>query len=238
MKQIQRAIWFGLGLSLSMLFQRAWADGLAIDNIYHPYVQAGERELEWRMISENGRQKHRLGLGKAVTDNLLIEGYITGDKTNIQHHNDRDIRLISYELETKWQITEQGEYSIDWGGIAELQRDTQANSWEFSTAMLMEKEWGRWVGAANIWAFYEWGPTIHNELDTRLALQLRYRYARQFEPAVEFYAGEFTRGLGPVVTGTVKFQGRKKLHWEAGAILGLDAQTPANTWRFLAEFEF
>ena len=31
---------------------------------------------------------------------------------------------------------------------------------------------------------------------------------------------------------------RKKLHWELGAIIGLDSNTPDNTWRLLTEFEF
>lgn len=36
----------------------------------------------------------------------------------------------------------------------------------------------------------------------------------------------------------VKLSGRRKLHWEAGVIIGLDNKTPDNTWRLLTEFEF
>ena len=32
------------------------ADGVAVDKVYHPYVQPLEREAEWRMISADGEQ--------------------------------------------------------------------------------------------------------------------------------------------------------------------------------------
>lgn len=206
------------------------ADGLAIDKVYHPYVQALERELEWRMISADGEQKHRLGLGKSVSDRLFVEGYL------IVSNNESSID--AYELEAKWQLTEQGEYAVDWGVIFELEKDRYDDNWELATGLLMEKEWGHWTGSANLWAIYEWGDTIKSELESALALQARYRYSPYFEPAVEFYSGENTRGIGPVIMGDVKFSAGKKLHWEVGSIIGLDSTTPDNTWRLLTEFEF
>ena len=206
------------------------ADGLAIDKVYHPYVQALEREIEWRMISADGEQKHRLGLGKSVSDRLFIEGYL------ILSNNEDSID--AYEAEAKWQLTEQGEYAVDWGVILELEKDRYDNNWELATGLLMEKEWGTWTGSANLWAIYEWGDTIKSELESALALQARYRYSRYFEPALEFYSGQNTRGLGPVVMGDIRFGAGKKLHWEVGSIVGLDSATPNNTWRFLTEFEF
>jgi len=71
-----------------------------------------------------------------------------------------------------------------------------------------------------------------------MRLDLNGRFSRHFEPAIEFYSAQNTRGIGPVIMGDIKFNGRKKLHWEAGAIVGLDSNTPDKTWRFLTEFEF
>jgi len=220
-------------LLASITSASASADGLAIDKVYHPYVQELEREVEWRMISADGEQKHRFGIGTSLSDRLFIEVYlIAEDDTN------NNLRVADYEIEAKWQLTEQGEYSIDWGVIAELEKSRHDNNWELATGVIAEKEWGRWVGAANLWAIYEWGDTIKNELESALSLQARYRYSRKLEPAIELYAGENTRGLGPVVMGNVKLSGRKKLHWEAGVIIGLDSKTPDHTWRLLTEFEF
>lgn len=218
-------ILFGVGLTTVV-----HADGLAIDKVYHPYVQSLEREFEWRMISADGEQKHRLGIGKSVSDRLFVEGYL------IVSNNENSID--AYELEAKWQLTEQGEYAVDWGVIVELEKDRYDNNWELATGLLMEKEWGTWTGSANLRAIYEWGNTINAELESALALQARYRYSRYFEPALEFYSGQNTCGIGPVIMGDVKFSAGKKLHWEVGSIIGLDSTTPDNTWRLLTEFEF
>lgn len=218
-----------------MILTLAWtslvhADGPAIDKVYHPYVQPLESELEWRMVSSEGEQKHRLGMGQSLSDRLFVEAYV------LASNNKRSIE--AYELEAKWQLTEQGEYAVDWGVIVELEKDRKDNNWELTTGLLMEKEWGHWTGTANIKAIYEWGDTVNSDLDSTIALQTRYRYSRYFEPALEFYGGQNTRGLGPVVMGDIKFSAGKKLHWEVGSIWGLDSATPDNTGRFLMEFEF
>jgi len=222
-------------LIVILIFSHAtWADGLAIDKVYHPYVQPHEREIEWRMIDADGDQKHRVGLKKSFVGNFYIEAYLIGKDTDETNNLD----LTAYELELLWQLTEQGEYFADWGVLFELEKERDENNWEFSSAAIVEKEWGRWVATANLYAIYEWGDTIKNELESSLALQGRYRYSRYFEPALEFYAGEDTRALGPVIMGDVRLGAGKKIHWEAGAIIGLDSKSPNNTWRLLTEFEF
>ncbi|MCX4186850.1 hypothetical protein [Methylophaga sp. OBS4] len=208
------------------------ADGSAIDKIYHPYVQPLEREIEWRMVGADGDHKQRLGLGKSLSDRLFVEGYLIAEEQG------DTFRLSAYEIEAKWQLTEQGEYAIDWGLLTELEKAHKENEWELATALLMEKEWGRWVGTANLWLKYEWGDEIKDEIETALGLQTRYRLSPQFEPALELYAGQNTRALGPVVMGDVRFTAGKKLHWETGVLLGLDSKTPGATLRFLAEYEF
>ncbi|PHS69039.1 MAG: hypothetical protein COB23_07960 [Methylophaga sp.] len=220
-------------LTLFILPSLALADSSAIDKVYHPYVQPLEREIEWRMIAADDEQVHRLGLGKSFSDRLFIEAYLIAKD---EKHG--DFSLTAYELEAKWQLTEQGEYSADWGIIVELEKQKSINAWELAAGLLIEKEWGRWVGTANLWGIYEWGEDQDDEVESVLALQARYRYSRFIEPAIEFYSGENTRGLGPVLMGDIRMGRGKKLHWEVGAIIGLDSKTPDNTWRLLTEFEF
>ncbi|MBL4743794.1 MAG: hypothetical protein JKX87_04040 [Cycloclasticus sp.] len=209
-----------------------FADGGAVDKVYHPYVQPLENEFEWRMLSADGDQTYRLGIGKSLSDRLFVEGYIIAkDKNN-------HLKLEAYELEAKWQLTEQGEYSADWGLLFELEKVQNDDTWEASTGLLVEKEWGKWVGTANINLIYEWGPEIKDELESSLATQLRYRYKSYLEPAIEFYSSENGKALGPVLMGDVRLTGAKRIHWEVGAILGLDSKAPSNTWRLLTEYEF
>ena len=141
-------------------------------------------------------------------------------------------------MEAKWQLTEQGEFWADWGMLFELEREANEDIWEFVTAVLVEKEWGKWSGAANFFVVNERGSDINNELETKLNVQARYRYSRAFEPAIEFYSGQDTLGLGPAFLGQLSMGNGKRLKWEAGAIFGLDNDSPNQTLRFLLEFEF
>lgn len=221
-----------VSLSFILIPGAAMADSLAIDKVYHPYVQPMEKEVEWRMVAAEGDHLQRLGLGRSLNDRVFVEGYLLAAEEG------DTFRLDGYELETRLQLTEQGEYAIDWGMLVELEKAHHEDEWELATALLMEKQWGRWIGAANVWLEYEWGEGIKDEFETALALQGRYRLSPGFEPAIEFYGGENTRALGPVAMGQVRVGAGKKLHWEAGVLLGLSKKTPDATLRLLAEYEF
>ena len=216
------------------------ADGSVIDKVYHPYVQPEEREIEFRSIVENDSDAdegdarvYRLGYGQSFTDRWFGEVYLIGAE-----NDDKGFRLEAYELEALWQITEQGEYSADWGMLFELEKEHSEDVMELSAALLIEREWRRWTGTANIYGAYEFGDDIDNEFETALVMQGRYRYSRELEPAVEIYLGEDTKGLGPVMMGSWPLGGRRQLRWEGGIIFGLDSDTADQTLRVLLEYEF
>jgi hypothetical protein len=219
----------------------ALADGSSIDKVYYPYVQPLEREVEYRALYFNdddderdGGQVHRLGLGRSLTDRLFSEFYLIGEKES----RGRSFSLEAYEAELKWQLTEQGEYFADWGLLFELETERDDNAWEYATTVLVAKDFGRWTGTVNLGVIYEWGSDVSNEWETSLASQLRYRYRPQFETGVELYSGDTDKGIGPVVLGDVRFAAGRKLHWEAGIILGLDSDSADQTLRALLEYEF
>lgn len=222
------------------LLQNVLADGGSVDKVYHPYVYQLERELELRSVVQDdddpvrdGTQTWRLGIGQSWTDRWFTELYVIGEKTD-----GRDLSVRAWELEAKWQLTEQGEYWADWGLLFEFEADHDIDAWEASTAVLVAREWGRWVGTANLALIYEWGADVNSEWETRAATQLRYRWKPGLEPAVELYSGEDTKGLGPVLMGNVRAGGRRQLHWEIGVIFGLDSHSTDQTYRALVEFEF
>ena len=218
----------------------AGADGSIIDKVYHPYVQPLERELELRASLEDGsnaltedRQTWHLGYGMAFNDNWFGEAYLIARKDSMD-----SFRLSAYELEALWQITEQGEYAADWGMLFELGAAESPDAMEISTTLLVEKEWQRWTGTANLKASYEFGDDISNEFETALALQARYRLSMSLEPALEFYSSENILGAGPVIMGSRRLGQGRQLHWETGMIVGLQADTPDRTFRLLLEYEF
>jgi hypothetical protein len=216
------------------------ADGFVVDKVYHPYVNPLEREIELRSIVVkdddaviDGSRQHRLGFAHAFGERFRGELYLIGEDTPAD-----SLRLAAYELELKWQLTEQGEYFADWGMLFELEAERDEDIQEFRSSVLAEKEFGQWNGTLNLSAIYEWGDDISNEWESELAAQLRYRYSRYFEPAVEVYSGDAFKGIGPVALGSVRFNKGRKLRWELGVILGVESKSPDQVLRAMLEYEF
>lgn len=216
----------------------AKADGLVVDKVYHPYVDALEKEIEYRGIFQERQQSpegptqlHKLSFGGAIGQRWFAEAYVIGEKSSSGNFD-----VEGYELELKWQLTEQGEYSADWGLVFEYEKEQDVE--EVSVGILTEREWGRWSGALNLFLIEEWGEGIDNEFESSVAAQVRYRYSPQFEPALELYSGQDFTGIGPVVMGKVNLGVRKSLGWEAGIIFGVDSDSTEQTFRFLLEYEF
>lgn len=237
-----RTLWSkGAGVALSLLCLPVLADGLAIDKVYHPYVDPLVWELEWRAIAaddnpvtgQGDSQVHRLSLGRAVAPNLMLEAYLVGEDDS-----GGNLTVSDYEVEALWQLSEQGEYALDYGLLFELEKSRRDDAWESAVSLLLERELGRYSLAANLELGYEWGDDIRDEWETGLALQSRYRYRPALEPALELYMGEDTVGIGPAGLGTFRLGPGRSLHWEAAVILGVDNTTPDYTLRALLEYEF
>lgn len=211
-----------------------------VSRVYEPYVQPLEREWELRTYyqtdddpTESDILRQRIGYGAAINERVFTELYLNAMKLP-----GGSLRLESYELESRIQLTEQGEYAADWGLLIEFERERSESISEFATAVLVSRQWGNWVGTLNAGVEYEFGSDVDNEFETFLSAQWRLRYRESLEPGVEFYADEYTRGVGPVLTGLIRGQGNRKWHWETGVILPLNATTPDVTYRLLVEFEF
>lgn len=212
-----------------------------VDKVYHPYVQPLETEIEYRSVYqtdgdplEDGVARHRFAIGRAVTDRVFVEGYLIGKETPLD-----GFELYAWELETKVQLTEQGEFWADWGVLFELEKERSESITELAAVLLMEKEiTPTWIGTVNFGTEYEFGSDIDNEFDFDVAAQLRYRFSERFEPGLEFYSDEITSAAGPVFQGVERFGIARKFYWEFGALFPLNKTTPDTTIRFMLEFEF
>ncbi len=240
MQVITKKIFYIIRISIFFLSTSVFADGNSIDKIYHPYILPMETEIEWRAIfqkdenaSVDNQQLHRLGIGRSFFENWFTEIYLIGEKSSTEEFD-----LSAIEIEAKLQLTEQGEYAADWGVLFELERELDENVGELAAALIIEKEWRRWVGTLNFFIEYEWRKELNNEIETAIASQLRYRFSRLFEPAIELYQNQDTLAIGPVVMGNVRLGIAKKVHWELGVIFGLQSDTPDQTIRALLEYEF
>ena len=218
----------------------AWADGSNVGKIESPYVQQLEKELEYELIiddddreSLDNQQSHKLAFGQSLSDYWLIEFGIGGS-----NNPGSSFTADEYEIEAKWQLSEQGEYTNDWALMFELEKEREYNVWEIGTTLIVLHEWDRWIGTANATIAYESGEGIRNEFEAELKAQIKYRYKAGFEPAIEYFKNEDTNALGPSVVGQIRLGGRKKLYWGAGFARSFDSSRPDTTFRANIEFEF
>lgn len=222
---------------LAALAWPAWAQS-ATPGVTHPYVNLGERELEyglvWRDLDRGDVTLQRASFGYAFRDDLAVELYLLSE---FPAHE--DARARAYEVEVRWQLTEQGEYASDWGLIFEAERGADRDRHEVAAGVLWEKELAhRWVAAANGLVEYEFGNDVENEFEATLRAQLRYLRHPAFEPALELYLDDMDRALGPAMLGMARLSAGRKLRWEGGLYFGLDRDTPATTLRAGIELEF
>ncbi len=225
-------------VGLLLLAGTAGADGVVVSKIYDPYVQPLETEIEWRVVDQRDNpspdlQKHSLGFGRSLSDRWAFEIYGIG-----QRGAGDSLSLNTYELELKWQLTEQGEYAFDWGVLFELEREIDTNAWEFSTQLLAARDYGKFTATANLGVIYEWGQGRDNEFETALHVQARYRLKESLEPAIELHMGQNTVAMGPVLTGLLRPALGRKLRWELGILTGLDDKSPDRIIKDNIELEF
>lgn len=229
----------------SAIFLLAWlasgialGDGVVVSKIYDPYVQPLETEIEWRFVDQRNDilpdlQKQSLGFGRSLSDRWAAEAYLIATKGIGE-----SLSVTAYELEAKWQLTEQGEYAVDWGLLFELEREIERNAWEASTQLLAVRDIGRTTLTANLGLIYEWGERVQNEIETTFRMQARYRLKESFQPSIELHAGQDTTAAGPAFSGLLRAAGGKKLRWELGLFAGIGESSPNQVLKMNLEYEF
>lgn len=227
---------FTRALACFVVLQGCAGGALAATNgVYHPYVNQGERELEYG-ISLRGmsRSFQRVSIGYAWTDRLATELYLLSESPS--HGGSR---ARAFEFEARWQLTEQGEYAADWGLIFEAASNYDGQQHEVAAGILMEKELGhRWVATANALLEFEFGEDLANEFETAFRGQLRYLRSPAFEPAFEIYLDDLDYAAGPAAMGAIRLAPGRQLRWELGYLFGINAATPDTSLRAAIEFEF
>jgi|SaaInl5LU_22_DNA_1037371.scaffolds.fasta_scaffold09714_2 hypothetical protein len=220
------------------------ADGVVVSKIYHPYVSPLEWEIESQtyarerdaLTGETDDVLQKIGVGHALNDWIKAEAYVIASDDPVSNHLD----WVGFEFEALMQLSEQGEYSFDYGLLLEVERDWQANNNELSVKALIEREFGKLSVTLNPGVVYEWGDTRQNEFETRLNGLLRYRYHRSLEPGVEVHLGQNTKMIGPSMAGQFRFSGdrARSMSYNLGAFFPLDKESSEHTFRLQIEYEF
>lgn len=110
------------------------ADGISVNRIENPYVQPLEHEIAYQLLDLNydnnrvGSQIHQFEYGHALNDRWLLEFEVLGQDQ--QGQQNQGIRVQAYEVAAKYQLTEQGEFSNDWGLQFEVEKLHDEDTWE------------------------------------------------------------------------------------------------------------
>jgi len=208
--------------------------------VYSPIVEPGEVEVEVMSDyindsdhEEDGVRVDRLevayGAGQRWMTELLVE-YETPDGEATFGE--------AVEWENVFQMSEQGEYSFDWGLFFELEKALEDDHPdEVIGGFLIQKEFGDLVSIANILFEREFGDNAEGELEGLFSGQLRWRMNKKLEPTLEIYSSEYSNTLGTLINGKVPAAGGK-FGYSLGVLWGLDDDTPDQTLRAGIELEF
>ena len=207
-----------------------------VDKVYDPYVHEGEWEVETRAVhkfDDEDEHKVRLGVGYGINSFWFMEGYLIGEK-----EPGEDFDIADVELESKFQLTEQGEYWLDAAILLELEKELGEGAWEFKAGPIFQKQIKNWIVTTNFMLEKKFGPdAAEREVELLGSAQLKYRYSPGLEPAIEYYGDEETHAIGPVLLGKTRWGGTP-VKWEIGALAGLNDDTADFNLRWLLEWEF
>ncbi len=217
--------------------------------VYSPLVEAGEKAVELRGHYDfdgndalDGGQAYKAEVEWAPYSRWLTE-------LLVEYEGEPGESLDATEIawENVFQLTEQGQYWLDFGLLAEYAyslEDDGADAIELG--LLGQKDFGRSEARINL--LFEQELESDADLEMEYRWQYRYRLEERFEPGVEMYGslgewgdmGSFNdheQQLGPAMFGKLR-TAAGAVKYELGLLFGLTDETPDTTVRFLLEYEF
>jgi len=214
-----------------------------------PAVAYGVRELDFKYgaaskAGEPSLQAASLGLGLGATQWWFTELYVKGEREGAHSQFD------AVEWENKFQLTETGQYPLDVGFIAELERPhDRSEGYEFRYGPLFQTEFEKLQLNFNPLLTYVTQATEGNGTYFGYQWQVKYGWRR----ALEFGAQGFgdmgkwnhfapttdqSHRAGPALFGKYHLSGRQEIEWNAALLFGLTAGSPDYNFRMQAEYEF
>ncbi|MCB1592291.1 MAG: hypothetical protein KDI90_07560 [Alphaproteobacteria bacterium] len=240
-------------LSLFAVFYSVTALGAgglahATKQVRDPYVTEGELEVEWKGSAthdededeQDGAWKQKAAVAYGVTDRVQLE--IEGEFEKEGDSGDAEFTALA--LESKIQLTEQGEYWADAGVFLEYEKAMRGGPDKIEGKLLLAKDTGKFSHLANIILEREVGEDSGDETELGLAWSTRYRYKPVFEPGIEIHSGFGGIGegkdfdsqdhrIGPVAYGKIGF-----FKYDVGYLVGVSDHAPDGTFKAILEYEW
>jgi FTR1 family protein len=222
----------------------------AVDTVYSPIIEQGERALELRGYSDfdsarahDRGAEHKLEFEYAPLAYWKTEAFVAWARDP-----GGPLRATELAWENIFQLTAQGQYWADLGALVEYAHALpRGNDDALELALLGEKAIDRSVLTVNLRAARALTGGAPTELE--YAARWRWRWREALEPGVELHGGlgqwrklgslrDHAQQAGPAFFGRVRTGDRARLHYEGALLGGLTHESPDLTARLQLEYEF
>lgn len=230
-----------MGVALLTASARARADDFIV---YSPHVIATQTEIELRGYSFSdgrsefdGQRAAELSVAHAFTGWWKPELYLA----EYEKEPGAGGRLVGYEFENTFQLTEPGRYWADLGLLASYGHPRDGGPGELEFGPLIEKTVGRFDHRINLIWEKKIGAGASNKTEFRYSYAGTYAVSSGFRPGIEAYGrpDDHAYQAGPIVTGEWHLPGTEgNLEYRVGVLLGVNAAAPRHTWLAQLEYEF
>ncbi len=240
-----------LSLALCLTLAAPASHASPADYVYSPIVEQGEKEIDFKIGSARARDGTResatsLGLGYGVNSWWFTEVYAKWNRQTADNW-----RFDAFEWENKFQLTETGKYPVDVGLIVEIERpQDRSEGWELRFGPLFQMEFTPMVvGNVNLLFGRHYRSATPSSMELEYQWQLRYRWKPEFEVGAQGFGNlgpwrdwspnsEQEHKAGPAIFGKLRLDSRSAIKYNAAWLVGTNDNTPRNTLRLQAEYEF
>ncbi len=220
---------------------RAHADDFIV---YSPHVIATQSEVELRGFDVSdgrgdyhGERAAELSVAHAFTSWWKPELYLA----EYEKQPGTGGKLVGYEFENTFQLTEPGRYWADFGLLASYGHPKGGGPGELEFGPLIEKTVGRFDHRVNLIWEKQVGAGAAPRAEFRYSYAGTYAVSGAFRPGVEAYGrpDDHAYQAGPIVTGEWHVpHGSGNLEYRFGLLLGINPAAPRRTWLAQLEYEF
>ncbi|AVP97765.1 hypothetical protein C7S18_11400 [Ahniella affigens] len=213
------------------------------DKIYHPSVERGEKEIEFRgtWLDEGDvyERKFILDLAYTPTDRWKTE-------LVLEYEGDSGAggELEAFEWENIFVFGEPGQYAVDFGLLAEYEHKFEDGDDEIKIGPLLQKEFSALIATVNLQLQRELGSGHDTELVYGWETRWRGREALEFGlqgfgdlGALDHLGDVDEHRLGPALFGQQKLANGDKLNWNAAVLGSVGSDGPDSQARFQVEYE-
>ncbi|MGE5147632.1 MAG: hypothetical protein ACM3N5_12845, partial [Candidatus Eiseniibacteriota bacterium] len=193
----------------------------------------------------NHHQNYKAAIGYGITDFWRAE--VEGE------FNKEPGRKLNYEttgIENIVRVLPEGKYWLDLGLFSEYEiAADKGDPDELHFGPIAQTTVGPLLVTVNPFFAHEIGSHASASMEFEYGVQARYRWLESFEPGIEAFGrpGEI-RGfgrvsdqehkIGPTAYGRFGFGRAGALKYEAGVLFGVTHGAPAETVKWLLEYEF